>query len=246
MENHGLFSTLFIDKIRSEVELDDAGRGRMATLYHARQNSDRTSLDSIWNSYIKQALSYLSFVPPGQPAAPGVYPLYEDYSFANTVAVLYLIESGADLDDVSIGRFWPGKLVAQLRDRNLKWGILTDGGKWRLYTTRTGKPFEEYVELNLAEALAQNDEKEYALFERFFHVDSFTPETDDEENDRKEKDARAHGVYNCRLDQDRKASEKILEDKVKSKLMQVLMTKLIRFQTTLVGSPYIGVKTLHL
>lgn len=219
MRNNGLFSTLFIDKIRSEVELDDAGRGRMATLYHARQNSDRTSLDSIWNSYIKQALSYLSFVPPNHPDAPGVYPLYEDYSFTNTVAVLYLIEPGADLDDVSIGRFWPGKLVAQLRDRKLNWGILTDGGKWRLYTTRTGKPFEEYVELNLAEALAQNDEKEYALFERFFHVDSVTPEIEDEENDSREKDARAHGVYTCRLDQDIKASEKILEEKVKSPLL---------------------------
>ena len=220
MRNNGLFSTLFIDKIRSEVELDDAGQGRMATLYHARQHSDLSSADSIWNTYIKQALSYLSFVPPGQPDAPGIYPLYEDYSFSNTVAVLYLIEPGADLDDVSIGRFWPGKLVAQLRDRKLNWGILTDGGKWRLYTTRTGKPFEEYVELNLAEALAQNDEKEYALFERFFHVDSFTPEIDDAENDRREKAARAHGVYNCRLDQDIKASEKILEDKVKSPLLE--------------------------
>ncbi len=220
MRNNGLFSTLFIDKIRSELELDDAGQGRMATLYHAQQHSDRSSADSIWSTHIKQALSYLSFVPPGQPDAPGVYLLYEDYSFSNTVSVLYLIEPGADLDDVSIGRFWPGKLIAQLRDRKLNWGILTDGGKWRLYTTRTGKPFEEYVELNLAEALAQNDEKEYALFERFFHVDSFTAEIDGEETDRWEKDARAHGVYNCRLDQDIKASEKILEDKVKSPLLE--------------------------
>lgn len=219
MRNNGLFSTLFIDKIRSEVELDDAGRGRMASLCHARQNSDWTSSDSLWNTYIKQALSYLSFVPPNNHEAHGVYPLYEDYSFSNTVAILYHIEPGADLDDVSIGRFWPGKLIAQLRDRKLNWGILTDGGKWRLYTTRTGKPFEEYVELNLAESLAQNDEKEYALFERFFHVDSFTPESEDEENDRREKDARAHGVYTCRLDQDIKASEKILEEKVKSPLL---------------------------
>jgi len=220
MRNNGLFSALFIDQIRSGVVLDDAGQGRMATLAHTWNNCDRTDLKSLWNTYIKQALSYLSFVPPGQPDAPGVFPLYEDYSFSNTVAVLYLIEPGADLDDVSIGRFRPGKLIAQLRDRKLNWGMLTDGGKWRLYTTRTGKPFEEYVELNLAEALAQNDEKEYALFERFFHVDSFTPEIEAEENDRREKDARAHGVYNCRLDQDIKASEKILEDKVKSPLLE--------------------------
>jgi len=114
MRNNGLFTALFIDQIRSGVVLDDAGQGRMATLTHTWNNCDRTGLKSLWNTYIKQALSYLSFVPPVSTDTPGVYPLYEDYSFSNTVAVLYLIEPGADLDDVSIGRFRPGKLIAQL------------------------------------------------------------------------------------------------------------------------------------
>ena len=218
MRNHGLFSTLFIDKIRSEAKLDDAGQGRMATLGHTWQNCDRTDLKSLWNTYIKQALSYLSFVPPASSDTPGVYPLYEDYNYSNCVAVLYVIEPAADMDDTSVGRFWPGKLITHLRNRKLNWGILSDGERWRLYTNRTGKPFEEYVELNLAEALAQNDEGKYALFETFFHMDSFTPEALDEE-ERKE-DARSHGVYICRLDQDMAASEKLLEDKVKSPLLQ--------------------------
>ena len=218
MRNHGLFSTLFIDKIRSEAKLDDAGQGRMATLGHTWKNCDRTDLKSLWNTYIKQALSYLSFVPPVSTDTPGVYPLYENYNYTNCVAVLYLIEPRADMDDTSVGRFWPGKLITQLRHRKLTWGILTDGERWRLYTNRTGKPFEEYVELNLAEALAQNNEGEYALFERFFHMDSFTPEAGDKE-ERKE-DARKLGVYTCRLDQDMAASEKLLEDKVKSPLLQ--------------------------
>jgi len=218
MRNHGLFSTLFIDKIRSEAKLDDAGQGRMATLGHTWKNCDRTDLKSLWNTYIKQALSYLSFVPPVSTDTPGVYSLYEDYNYSNCVAVLYLIEPGADMDDTSVGRFWPARLIMQLRHRKLTWGILTDGERWRLYTNRTGKPFEEYVELNLAEALAQNDEGEYALFETFFHMDSFAPEAGDEE-ERKE-DARKLGVYTCRLDQDMAASEKLLEDKVKSPLLQ--------------------------
>jgi len=218
MRNHGLFSTLFIDKIRSEAKLDDAGQGRMATLAHTWKNCDRTNLKSLWNTYIKQALSYLSFVPPVSTDTPDVYPLYEDYNYSNCVAVLYLIAPGADMDDTSVGRFWPARLIMQLRNRKLTWGILTDGERWRLYTNRTGKPFEEYVELNLAEALAQNDEGEYALFETFFHMDSFTPEAGDEEE--KKEDARNLGVYTCRLDQDIADSETLLEDKVKSPLLQ--------------------------
>ena len=217
MRNHGLFSTLFIDKIRSEAKLDDAGQGRMATLAHTWNNCNRTDLKSLWNTYIKQALSYLSFVPPASSDTPGVYPLYEDYNYSNCVAVLYVIEPAADMDDTSVGRFWPGKLITHLRNRKLNWGILTDGERWRLYTNRTGKPFEEYVELNLAEALAQVDEGEYALFERFFHMDSFTPEAVEEEG---KEVALTLGVYTCRLDQDMTASEKLLEDKVKSPLLQ--------------------------
>ena len=211
MKNHGLFSTLFIDTMRSEAEIDDAGRSRMATLVYSWRNSDRANRETLWNTFIKQALSYLQFVPPVRSDESGVYPLYEDYGYSNSIAVLFLIEPGADMNDVSVGRFWPGKLIAKLRERNLNWGILTDGETWRLYTLRTGKPFEEYAALNLAEALLQNDEKEYALFERCFHAESFTPESDED---------RTHGVYTCRLDRDISASEKILEEKVKNPLLQ--------------------------
>src|SRR4030042_1099411 len=179
MRNHGLFSTLFIDDIRSQAALDDAGRGRMAALRHAAHTADRSSGETLWNTFNKQALGYLSFVPPARTDTPGMYPLYEDFSFANAVAVLCLAEPGSDLDDTAVGRFLPGKLIAQLRQRKLNWGILTDGHRWRLYTTRTGKPFEEYVELPLSEALAGDDEKEYALFERCFHVDSFPPDPEE-------------------------------------------------------------------
>ncbi|HOD27575.1 MAG TPA: hypothetical protein PKH03_00055 [Syntrophales bacterium] len=218
MRNHGLFSTLFIDDIRTQAALDDAGRGRMATLRHTAHTADRNSGDTLWNTFIKQVLGYLSFVPPARTDTPGMYPLYEDYGFSNAVAVLCLAEPRSDLGDATVGRFLPGKLIAQLRQRKLNWGILTDGDRWRLYTTRTGKPFEEYVELPLSEALTGDDEKEYALFERCFHVDSFTPDLEDEAENQ-EGEARELGVYTCRLDRDMAASEKILEEKVKSPLL---------------------------
>ena len=92
MRNHGLFSTLFIDDIRTQAALDDAGRGRMATLRHTAHTADRNSGDTLWNTFIKQVLGYLSFVPPARTDTPGMYPLYEDYGFSNAVAVLCLAE----------------------------------------------------------------------------------------------------------------------------------------------------------
>jgi len=213
MKNNGLFSSLFIDELKNRVKLDDAALGRMATLTQTWQSRDTQDADSLWESFMKQALGYLEFVPSNAPASPGVYPLYEDWSFNECISVLYLCPPGADIDDTSVGRFYPAKLMAQLKQRKRNWGILTDGARWRLYSTKSSRPYEDFVELPLSDALEKSDEAEYGLFERFFHRDSFIPE---ESNDSEEtaKDESV-GVYKCRLDHNRDQSESVLEEKVK-------------------------------
>jgi len=218
MRNNGLFSTLFLDDLKQEVELDDLAKGRMATLGHAWKNRKADDSAALWDSFLKQALGYLNFVPANQPVAKGMYPLHEDYGFTQCLSVLYLLEPGSDLDDATVGRFWPAKLVAELKKRKLNWGILTDGATWRLYSLKSSRPFEDYVELPLAEALAASDEGEYGLFERFFHIDSFVPKDEEEDSDHQEEEIKA-GVYTCRLDDDRDSSEGVLEEWVKKPLL---------------------------
>ena len=60
--------------------------------------------------------------------------------------------------------------------------------------------------------------QEYGLFEQFFHADSFVPE-DEETDDEKVEQEEAAGVYKCKLDRNREASESILEEKVKNPLL---------------------------
>jgi hypothetical protein len=218
MRNNGLFSTIFISEVKQGIKLDDRALGRMATLGQTWRNRDHKTAELLWNSFMKQALSYLQFVPPNASTAPGVYPLYEDWAFSHCLSVLYLIEPGADIDDTAVGRFWPAKLLKELRKQKLNWGILTDGAKWRLYSTKSSRPYEDFVELSLAEVLEKNDEGEYGLFERFFHKDSFIPEKfklDDEEK----KKSEGSSVYKCRLDRDKEDSEKSLDEYVKKPLL---------------------------
>lgn len=218
MKNDGLFCTLYIEKLKKATALDDAASGRMATLSQTWCTRNAQTADSLWDSFIKQAASYLEFVPPVRPEVRGVYPLYEDYGFSNCISVLYLIEPGADIGDTSVGRFYPAKLVAQLRARNLNWGILTDGALWRLYSTKSSRPYEDYVELSLAATLESNDEAEYGLFERFFHRDSFVAEeTEDDAEASKQESTR---LRKCRLDRDKEHSEKVLDERVKIPLLR--------------------------
>jgi len=223
MKNNGLFSSLFIENLKERVALDDAARGRMATLaqtWHVRKTQDT---ELLWESFLKRALSYLEFVPSGRPDAPGVYPLYEDWGFTECVSVLYLAPPGSDIDDSTVGRFYPAKLIARLKERKLNWGILTDGSRWRLYSTKSSRPYEDYVELPLAETIEGSDEAEYGLFERFFHRDSFvaalpseaTTQAGDTEDTKETGRDKSAGIYKCKLDHDRDQSEQVLDERVK-------------------------------
>ena len=65
MKNNGLFSSLFIEELKNVVELDDTAQGRMATLAQTWRSRNSQDTESLWESFLKQALSYLEFVPPG-------------------------------------------------------------------------------------------------------------------------------------------------------------------------------------
>jgi len=214
MKNNGMFSTLYIGELRNSVALDDAAQGRIFTLNQAWPNCDKDNAETLWATFLKQALSYLEFVPPNSAEESSVYPLFEDWGYRKCIAVLYLAPHNVELDDPSVGRYYPARLLAQLNKRGLNWGILTNGAKWRLYSTKSTRPYEDYVELTLQETLENLDEKEYGLFERFFHRDSFIAveaETTEDQND-----SEAATLEKCRLDHDRVQSEQVLESKVKA------------------------------
>ncbi len=204
MKNAGMFSALFINSLRKKVSMDDAASGRMTVLAHSLQMYEISDSDDVWNAFLKQAVSYLEFVPPPRRRERRLFPLYEDWKCNNCVSVLIAAPGNSDLDSYDVGQFYPGKLIRELRKRSLSWGILTNGKLWRLYSARSSRPFEDYVELDLSSTLKENDETEYALFEHFFHRDSFV--SDEEKNTE---------LPSCRLHADRRASEGMLDELVK-------------------------------
>jgi len=210
MNNNGLFSTIYIQDIKDTVQLDDPAKGRMATLSQTWRTKDQKDVGGLWDSFLKQAVSYLEFVPPTHAEKGYIYPLYEDFNFSKSISALCLVPPGSDINSTDVGSFYPAKLLAFLKKHNLNWGILSDGANWRLYSVKSARPFEDYVELALDKALEKSDEAEYGLFETFFHKDSFMPRESDDSDDEKE------AYYKCRLDLNRETSEETLEAKVKS------------------------------
>jgi hypothetical protein len=194
MKNAGLFSTIYLAAAQQDIPGMDEAQGRLVTLSQSWQRRDASGSEPLWRTFIKAALGNLGFAVEDQPGNRGLYSLYEDFGFQNRIALLYLVEPGANLDDESVGRFWPAKLLSALRERKLNWGILTDGSTWRLYSTKSAKPYEDHVELDLATALQSSDETAYALFERFFHAESFVPIERSDYDEEKSKRLKAAGL----------------------------------------------------
>lgn len=143
MINHGLFSSLFLEDMQASVACEDDAQGRLLTLSQNWQRRRADTRESLWNSFLQTTLGNLGFIMDAQRVDRGLSDLYEDYSMQDRIAALYLVEPGADLDDQTVGRFWPARLVSALRGHKLTWGILTDGSRWRLYSTKSAKPFED-------------------------------------------------------------------------------------------------------
>ncbi|MCP4400642.1 MAG: hypothetical protein GY801_25495, partial [bacterium] len=219
MKNNGLFCSLFLEELRAAAALDDAARGRLTALAQTWQNRNLQDAESLWNSFVKQALSYLEFVPPAQADAPGLYPLYEDWSFSRCVGVLCLTPPEIELDADPAVWLYPARLLARLEHYQTSWGIVTNGSRWRIYCANSARPYEDYLELPLEQILEDGDENEYGLFERFFHKAAFVPDNDDSLASSPSLPKRGGRGVSSPLDRLREQSEQVLEHRVKTPLL---------------------------
>ena len=175
MKNSGLFCNLFIENLRRDIELDDAAKGRLDTITQQWKSRSTENVDEHWEKFLIKVIAYLGFATKENSISPNVYPLYEDWNFEKCISILYFVPPGSNIDNISVGNFYPAKLLSNAEAHNLKWGILTNGVVWRLFSLNSSRPFEDYVELNLENTLIDSDEIEYGIFEKFFHKDAFIP-----------------------------------------------------------------------
>ena len=66
-----------------------------------------------------------------------------------------------------------------LRSADKRWGLLTNGGRWRLYHRQTSYRLDSFYEVDLAALLSENrDIEAFRYFYCFFRCDAFTPSDD--------------------------------------------------------------------
>lgn len=71
------------------------------------------------------------------------------------------------------------QIVNYLTVTGLEWGILTNGSRWRLYSTKARSRIDSYFEIDLKQILEEEDHEQFKYFYHFFHRQAYEkdPET---------------------------------------------------------------------
>ena len=101
-------------------------------------------------------------------------------------------------------------------DSRIRWGILTNGGVWRLYDYRARPRATGYFEVDLGEMLESGDEDGLSLFYILFRRDSFTPQQ-----------GGTTSFLEAALDQGRRYEEKVAQD-LSSVVFERVFPKLVQ------------------
>jgi len=116
------------------------------------------------------------------------YGLYKDFKdlsksknlsnkFKKALAVADAKAWGVNLDGKGFSNKNPSyQIINYLKQTDKKWGILTDGQYWRIYSTRSDSKHTTYYEIDLIKILRTADYDRFKYFFNFFRVEAFEPQ----------------------------------------------------------------------
>jgi len=181
--NHQLFAHAYLAQLQADPSCDEAA----APLAHGLRDwlpfRDPSTLQSLMDSWVGPVLDFLDFYHAPADDAPHIHLLYAHRADETPVGLCYVVLPGQDgstgspcrLDDTLKGRHPLAQAVLVLRERSLRWGMLTDGTRWRLVDAESLHRYEHYLEVNVDELARSADPAALRLFYACFHRRAFTP-----------------------------------------------------------------------
>ena len=181
--NHQLFSHTYLAQLQADPSHDEAAAPIAQGLRDWMPYRDTSSLPSLLDSWVGPVLDFLDFYHASVDNAPHVRLLYARRGDEMPVGLCYVVPPGQhgsassprSLDNTSKGCHPMAQAVLALRERDLHWGMLTDGARWRLVDAQSLRRYEHYLEIDLDELARSDDLAPLRLFYAFFHRSAFTP-----------------------------------------------------------------------
>ena len=178
-----LFSYTYLAQLQADASYDEAAAPLAQGLRDWLPFRDASTLRSLIDSWVGPVLDFLDFHHAPANDAPYIHLLYAHRADETPVGLCYVAPPGQDgstgspcsLDDTLKGRHPLAQAVLALRARRLRWGMLTDGTRWRLVDAESLYRYEHYLEVNVDELARSADPAALRLFYACFHRRAFTP-----------------------------------------------------------------------
>ncbi len=168
-KNEYLFSEIYLKEI-TQIEEDPAVKAILTSLKEYRDYADTSNL-SVWNeSFVHEILNALKF---GVRKIDGNTALLNQFGSDEIITLCYSLLPSEDLNSTLMGQNWSEKIIRNLKETNLKWGILTNGDQWRIYHTEELTPYENYLEIDLKGIMDSEDVNQYQIFDKFMRAENF-------------------------------------------------------------------------
>lgn len=169
-KNEYLFSEIYLEEITNFEEKPEVVSS-LKTLKDYFEFSNKESLSEWKNSFIQKVFGVLGF--GYKSVTDNLIQLFIQGKTDKPISLCFTLLPSDDLDNATIGRHWSEKIIRNLRNEKLNWGILTNGINWRIYHVNEPTPYENYIELDLQKILENEDSKNYMIFYEFMKADNF-------------------------------------------------------------------------
>ena len=128
--NEYLFSEIYLEEITRQEEKVEI-LASLETIKEYRDWADTSNIQAWKNSFVHEVLYALRFGVKAE--SDRVTLLYLMGTLEQPISVCYILLPDEDLNNTTMGRNWAEKIIRNLREHDLQWGLLTNGEKWRIY-----------------------------------------------------------------------------------------------------------------
>ena len=169
--NEYLFSEIYLQEITQQPE-DTEILASLTTLKEYREWARTATIQEWKDSFVHEVLYALGFgIKSENERLTLLYPVGHKET---PLTLCYVLLPTEDLNNTTMGQNWAEKVIRSLRHHNLKWGLLTNGERWRIYHFDESTPYEIFLEMNLAAILSDSASQDYQIFHKFMKVENFT------------------------------------------------------------------------
>jgi len=216
--NNYLFASQFVNFLKSNKIDSEQLKAFKNVIISISKDQPENSEEKIIESFIKPIINILQFaydefIENNTKNGDFCY-LFDGYPLQNKISCIYVVSPNLNIDSFTKGCFPAFELIQLLKREKLEWGILTNGTKWRLYSTLNNQPYENYFEIDFD----SYDDSDFQAFDQLFSVQLFIPDQ----------------YQVTRLEHFIETSEKeakIIEDHLKANINEILETISFGFLT---------------